>query len=260
MNPKITILTACYNGAAHIEETIQSVIAQCYHNLEYVIVDGGSTDGTLDIIKKYEKYVDVLISEPDNGISDAFNKGIKVATGDLICIVNSDDVLIENALNQFASKYIPGYDIYRCNQVFWNDKSDTKTRDVPTMKFPIPPLSLHICHNATFVTKEAYEKYGVYKLFFKYIMDLDFFVRAYKQGAKFFYIDLDVVNFRLGGVSQSHNKQKWDEYMRVISGNGGTIAQKLVFCAYLKMRFLAKKLVMLVNPDFRLKLTQKKIQ
>ena len=79
MKPKITILTACYNGVAHIEETIQSVIAQCYDNLEYVIVDGGSTDGTLDIIKKYEKYVDVLISEPDNGISDAFNKGIKVS-------------------------------------------------------------------------------------------------------------------------------------------------------------------------------------
>lgn len=260
MNPKITILTACYNGAAHIEETIQSVIGQCYDNLEYVIVDGGSTDSTLDIIKKYEKYVDVLISEPDNGISDAFNKGIKVATGDLICIVNSDDVLIENALNQFASKYIPGYEIYRCNQVFWNDKTDTKTRDVPTMKFPIPPLSLHICHNATFVSKELYEKCGGYKIFFKYIMDLDFFVRAYKQGAKFFYINVDVVNFRLGGVSQSHNKQKWKEYMEVISGNGGTRLNKLVFYIYLKTRFFAKKLVMLINPDFRLILTQKKIK
>lgn len=91
-------------------------------------------------------------------------------------------------------------------------------------------------------------------------MDLDFFVRAYKQGAKFFYINVDVVNFRLGGVSQSHNKQKWKEYMEVISGNGGTRLSKLVFYIYLKTRFFAKKLVMLINPDFRLILTQKKIK
>ena len=86
MCPKISVITVSYNSATHLEECILSVINQSYDNKEYIIIDGGSTDGTLDIIDKYKDKIDYFISEPDNGISDAFNKGIKAATGDLIGI------------------------------------------------------------------------------------------------------------------------------------------------------------------------------
>lgn len=99
MNPKISIITPCFNAEKYIEQTILSIINQGYDNLEYIIIDGGSTDGTVDIIKKYEDKITYWISEPDNGQSDAINKGIKVATGEVFNWVNADDYLEKNALN-----------------------------------------------------------------------------------------------------------------------------------------------------------------
>ena len=96
--PIISIVTICYNSAATIEETMQSVIGQGYPLLDYVIIDGGSTDGTLDIVERYKDKLGYFCSEPDNGISDAFNKGIKNAKGDVICMINSDDILLPGAL------------------------------------------------------------------------------------------------------------------------------------------------------------------
>ncbi|MDR2780747.1 MAG: glycosyltransferase, partial [Synergistaceae bacterium] len=89
--PKITVITACLDASGTIEQTIRSVLDQGYPNLEYIIIDGGSTDGTLDIVGKYRERISAVVSESDNGIYDAFNKGVKLATGDLIGILNADD-------------------------------------------------------------------------------------------------------------------------------------------------------------------------
>mgnify|MGYP003720349897 CR=1 FL=1 len=89
--PKISIITVAFNSASTIKDTIESVLAQDYNNIEYIIIDGGSSDGTLDIIKKYESQIHYFISEPDTGIYDGMNKGIRVATGDIVGILNSDD-------------------------------------------------------------------------------------------------------------------------------------------------------------------------
>ena len=90
---KISIITITFNSEEHLEQTIESVAAQTYPSIEYIIVDGGSTDGTLDIIKRHEEDIDRWISEPDDGIADAFNKGIALATGDFVYFLNSDDYL-----------------------------------------------------------------------------------------------------------------------------------------------------------------------
>ena len=100
--PKISIITICYNSAQTIEKTIQSIVEQDYTNREYIIVDGLSTDNTLSIVNKYSKQIDVIISEKDKGISDAFNKGITRASGDIIVLINSDDILLPDALSKVA--------------------------------------------------------------------------------------------------------------------------------------------------------------
>lgn len=105
-HPKISIITPVYNQVDYIEATILSVINQNYSNLEYIIVDGGSTDGTLDIIKKYEKHIFKWISEPDKGMYDALNKGFEISTGEIMGWINSDDVLLENSLLNSAKIFI----------------------------------------------------------------------------------------------------------------------------------------------------------
>ncbi len=100
--PLISVITVVYNGAKYLEETIKSVINQTYPNVEYIIIDGGSTDGTLDIIKKYEDYIDYWVSEKDNGQSDALNKGFSIATGDIFFYLASDDILLPGVLKKIA--------------------------------------------------------------------------------------------------------------------------------------------------------------
>ena len=112
MKPRITVITITYNSAATLEETIRSVTMQDYPALEYVIIDGGSTDGTLDIVQKYKDQIQVVVSEPDKGISDAFNKGVTRATGEIIGIINSDDILLPGALQKLAEAYDPRVDVY----------------------------------------------------------------------------------------------------------------------------------------------------
>ena len=104
-NPLFSIITVVLNGEKYIEETIKSVLSQSFKNYEYIVLDGVSTDKTVDIIKKYEKKISYWSSQKDKGIYDAFNKGIKIAKGKFICIVNSDDILKKNAL-KIISKYI----------------------------------------------------------------------------------------------------------------------------------------------------------
>ena len=105
LNPKISIVTACLNSESTIEKTIKSVLGQSYDNIEYIIIDGGSTDGTLDIINKYKDKLSYIVSEKDNGIYDAFNKGLKIFKGELIGFVNSDDYLLPDAMNILCKYY-----------------------------------------------------------------------------------------------------------------------------------------------------------
>ena len=125
-NPKISIITITYNSAKTLERTIKSIIEQKYENLEYIIVDGGSTDSTLEIVKKYDTWISKWVSEPDSGISNAFNKGINMATGNVIGIINSDDGLMPGALQAISDSYEDGVDVYRGKVLLW--KEDTNRR------------------------------------------------------------------------------------------------------------------------------------
>ena len=221
MQPKISIITITYNSEATVEETIKSIISQDYPNLEYVIIDGASTDGTLAIIEKYRDCIAKVVSEPDKGISDAFNKGIKNVTGDIIGIINSDDVLLPGALKAVADAYDAEVGVYRGNVLMWDSESDTKIQAVPTMEFPLHTFKKRIvCHPGTFVAKWAYEKYGTFKTHFRFMMDVDLLVRFYEAGVKFKYISEDLAMFRLGGVTSSLFLKKTGELERFFRENG----------------------------------------
>ena len=151
-NPKITIITICYNSAQTIEKTICSIVSQDYANLEYIIVDGLSTDNTMGIVEKYRDQIDVILSEKDNGISDAFNKGIRHATGDVIVMINSDDTLLPGALSQVAKVWEPQIDVLSTNIIMKDADTGYECREIPSTTFPLMPFFRHVSHQGAYIS------------------------------------------------------------------------------------------------------------
>lgn len=219
---KISIITITYNSEKTLERTIKSIIEQKYPNLEYIIVDGASKDGTLSIVEKYKEYIYKCISEPDKGISDAFNKGIKLATGDVIGIINSDDGLLPGALNEINKMYEKNIDVYRGKVVLWKEDSETKVEEVPSMHFNFSGMN-KISHQSTFISKKAYDKYGKYNEECKFVMDYDLLLRYERAGARFKYIDKPLAFYSLGGITFSkYTKERRIETENVMRNNGAT--------------------------------------
>lgn len=239
---KISIITVTFNSAATIRETIESVIHQGYDDLEYIIVDGGSTDGTVDIVKEYEKDISKWISEPDRGISDAFNKGISMAAGELIGIINSDDLLAENAVKNVADMISPDTDVIygKAYRLY----ADGSTREYCPRDLKIFTYKMPLVHPATFVKKSAYEKYGVFNIGYHYCMDRAVLYKMYLGGAKFQYIDEYLAYYRMGGMSENHY---WDgtlkegEEISIAFGMNPFKAKAIT--VYKKIRYLAVLLV-----------------
>ncbi len=204
---KISIITVTYNSASTIEQTIQSVLNQSYTNIEYIIVDGVSTDGTLDILNRYKSQLHKIVSEKDKGIYDALNKGIDLATGDVIGILHSDDFymnsnVIENIANTFNQE--------KCEALYANlyyvDKDDTNKikrkwhsgnySEGSFLNGWMPP------HPTFFVKKEIYNKLGKFDLQFSSAADYELMLRfIHKYKIKLAYLNEFIVKMRVGGKS-----------------------------------------------------------
>jgi glycosyltransferase involved in cell wall biosynthesis len=198
--PLISVVTVVRNGEAHLERAIRSVLDQSYDNVEYIVIDGGSTDSTLDMIRKYDDQIDCWVSEPDRGIYDAMNKGIALATGELIGLLNSDDDYLPDALSEVARAWeaSPGKDVVITGR--WNVLFDNKDLGItlsPSLKFH----SLRICHQATFIPKWVYEAHGMYDTKYRYSADLEMAVRLHASGVPFLLLDSTLVNYRAFGAS-----------------------------------------------------------
>lgn len=200
MLPKITIITAVYNSVNTLEQTISSVVHQTYPNLEYVIIDGGSTDGTVDIIKKYEQEITYWISEKDTGIYDAWNKGVNVSTGNYIEFLGADDCLCSNDIIERIEKEIDSdTDILSC-PIYTVDERYCKeaiTGNDHCIKFfgAMPPMP------GVFARKELYIKYPL-DIHYKIASDYKFILSCYRDNTvKIKYIDIPVVYFSLDGAS-----------------------------------------------------------
>lgn len=201
---KCTIITVSYNSESTIERTIKSVFNQNYDNIEYIIVDAASTDGTVDIIKKYEPLFEgklKWVSEPDEGIYYGMNKGIEMATGDIIGIINSDDEYACEAVEKVCELF--GEEqyqiIYGAMDVF-EGKRYIRTSFVSHDKLPKEPIN----HPSVFVSRSIYEDFGKYNVRYRYVADFEFLARVSKHKDICFKSTPDVLAmFYKGGISQS---------------------------------------------------------
>jgi glycosyltransferase involved in cell wall biosynthesis len=201
--PLISVVTVVYNGAAHLEQAILSVIGQGYGNVEYIIVDGGSTDGTLEIIAKYAERIDCWVSEPDSGIYDAMNKGIALAGGELIGLLNTDDYYEPDALQWVAERYISERTagVYYGNHYLLQEDLNLRYKAYPHMKYWI---GMCVCHQAMFVHRDVYRSIGTYDLFYNLSADYDFILRSCLGKIPYIALDKFVVNFRNTGSSSDN--------------------------------------------------------
>ncbi|MBQ6694612.1 MAG: glycosyltransferase [Bacteroidaceae bacterium] len=258
--PVISIVTICFNSASTVEETIKSVLGQDYPYIDYVMIDGGSTDGTVDIINRYAERLGYFCSEPDEGISDAFNKGVKRAKGDIVCIINSDDILLPGALKSVAEHYEEGVDIYRGNVIIRNKETGFAGRDIPSMKFPLMPFFVNVDHQGTFVSLDAHRRWGYYDTNFRYMMDHDFLARCYQGGARFKYVPVDVAEFRLGGVSVATIPQKrYDLEHIVLNNGGGPLLAKFCYWYFYSFDCIKRIIIKFFGINFLKRLHYKKV-
>ena len=204
--PLVSIITVCLNSEKYLEQTIQSVINQTYDNIEYIIIDGGSTDKTLDIIRKYEKYIEYWVSEPDKGIYDAMNKGIAFARGEWVGIINSDDFYARDTVKLVVEA--AGTDkeaqIFCGNIKILNSRESKDLRDCRELKGQTGDLlkKLKIIHPTCFVSRKIYAKFK-FNTNFMFAGDMDFVTRLYSDNVKFGYVDELLAYARPGGLGSS---------------------------------------------------------
>lgn len=226
---KISIITSVYNNKNTIAESIESVLSQTYKNIEYIIVDGASTDGTVDIIKQYQNKISTFISEPDEGIYDGLNKGIELATGDIIGFLHSDDLyqhnqVIETVAQSFKDEQVDS--LY--GDLTYVSKNDTSNvvRNWKSGNFSIKKLHQGWMppHPTFFVKRKIYEKAGVFDNNFKIAADYDIILRFLgKYLITTHYIPEVLIKMRVGGKSNKSLKNlflKSKEDIQAMKKNG----------------------------------------
>ena len=197
-NIKITVVTPSYNQGEFIEDTILSVTGQEYNNFEYIIIDGGSKDNTVEIIKKYESKIHYWVSEKDNGQTDAINKGMKKATGDIVCWINSDDVLLPNTLQWVADYFNTHNDIEFLNGLSLEiDRQGYIKRLIHILqnKWFARKGCFNVCQQGMFWRKSVFSKVGYLDETFHACMDWEFIIRLYENN-----INMAQINKPLGAV------------------------------------------------------------
>jgi len=240
MSVKISIITITWNSERYIEETITSVANQTYPNIEYIIIDGGSTDATLDIIKKYEPKIDRWISEPDGGIADAMNKGLALATGDYILFLHSDDYLLNPSVVEQAVPHLTApYDIVMFNIIL--ERNSRKTLSIPRGLNKWINFKTGVYHQSVFCSNKLFKQIGIFDTQFKIVMDYDFFLRAYKTNTISKKINLPISVMRQVGLSARQDwqglKARFLEEKQVHVKNNNNPLMRLLYTFYWSLYF-----------------------
>lgn len=208
---KISIITSVYNNHETISEAIESVLSQNYPDIEYIIVDGGSNDGTVEIVQSYGERITKFVSERDRGIYDGLNKGVGLATGDVIAFLHSDDVYASADIIALVAKEFEKGDVDGVyGDLVYTPKNDTSKvlRYWKSKKFEIKMLrsGWMPAHPTLFLKRSVYEKFGEFDLSFKIAADYDFMLRVLKGGIHVSYIPHVLYKMRVGGESNKSLK------------------------------------------------------
>ncbi len=205
---KVSVITVTFNSDKYLEETILSIKNQDYKNVEYIIIDGGSTDNTMKIIDSYSDFITKVISEKDNGIYDAMNKGLKYSTGDIIGFLNSDDVFFDNkVLTKIVSCFSNEIDCVFGDVLIVDEyKTDSVIRNYSSKNFSVSQFQYgHMPpHPSFYGTKLLYQKVGNFKIDYRISADYDYLLRSLLVNrARFKYLNFTSVRMRSGGISSS---------------------------------------------------------
>ena len=244
LHPKISVVTVVRNGMPFVVQTVDSVLAQDYDNLEYIVIDGGSVDGTVDIIKLRQSKIARWISERDEGIADAFNKGLALASGDYILFLNADDVLasagiVSQVANQILENDFPALIYGDCayldresGTVLHRIEVDFSQIGLRLGKMPPQP--------SMFSKRSYFEKYGNFDVAFKIAMDFDWFLRGAKH-ERVVHTALLITNFRSGGISAVNRDSAVTEIIRALRKNGYIVSEWGALCT--KSYFFARSIL-----------------
>ena len=214
MSLKVSIITVSLNAEETIERTINSVLGQTYPEIEYLIIDGKSTDNTMEIVNKYASRIHYICSEPDSGIYNAINKGIEKSSGEIIGILNSDDFYDSNAVKNAVESFIK-YDSDVVYGEIKTQKRDGEFRNGKMFPFCDLPIKMVINHPTCFIKRSAYNKVGVYDESFKIAADYDLICRLAINGCSFTYNEKILAYFSDMGISSTNNVVCADETNRV---------------------------------------------
>lgn len=218
MNDLVSIITVSFNCVNSIERTILSVINQSYKNFEYIIIDGNSKDGTVDIIRKYEKYITYWISESDKGVYDAMNKGIKLAKGKWINFMNAGDIFYDSEVlkNIFENNIdLCNYSVLYGNTEFVYSNNKIIVKDINDEHHKIMPA----CHQSIFCLSNILKEY-LFDTKYRIAADFDFFYKLYKEGHKYLYVDYIVASYEASnGMSSVQKMLCYKEILKIRETN-----------------------------------------
>lgn len=204
--PLISIITSVFNGEKYFEQAIQSILNQTYQNIEYIIIDGNSTDQTISIIKKYQDQITYWVSEPDQGIYDAWNKGVKAAKGEWISFVGADDILYPNAMENYVNYILmseskdKGLDYLSAKVELVKEDLEVVRTFGEVWKWGVFKKYMNVAHVGSLHHKNLFKKYGFYNTDYKIVGDYELLLRANKHLEAGFINDV-TAKMRFGGVS-----------------------------------------------------------
>lgn len=238
MNNLITVITVVYNDILNLEKTILSVINQTYKNIEYIIIDGGSTDGTVDLIKKYQDNIGFWHSEKDNGIYDAMNKGISYSNGSWVCFMNSGDVFADLDILMHVSYYLDNNNdiIYGdTNCIYDFGKYVVKAKPWDYLQYGMP-----FCHQSAFVKTDVLRN-SPFNLSYKYVADYNFFYECYLAKRNAIQLNLTISDFdAVGGVSSIYRIAVFKEILKIQAGRNSLLWRALFTLSLYRYLFLER--------------------
>ena len=231
LHPKFSIITVTYNAAQVLEDTIQSVITQTYKGVEYIIIDGGSKDGTLDIINRYKTHIHTVISEPDKGLYDAMNKGIRVATGDYICFLNAGDALHEDdtlllMVHSITGEVLPDV-LNGETQLVDEEGHFVRMRRLSApeqLTWKSFQKGMLVCHQAFFARRELVEPYDLH---YRFSADFDWCIRIMKKSHNLHNTHLTLIDYLNEGMTTRNHKASLKERFHIMCKHYGYVSTVL---------------------------------